>query len=133
MKSSRRQLIGSLGAAAISASGMSAQSSLSLGDYQIFWGDLHNHNSVGYARGSLERSYEIAREHLDFYAFTPHAQWHDMLEMPNKAHEKWAVKRLRSLIGIGDRTEIEYFNGGHTIWGRAAFDFLHKHLNWPKR
>ena len=59
------------------------------GDYQLFWGDLHNHNAVGYARGSLERTYDIAREHLDFLAFTPHSQWHDMPEMPNDAHMKW--------------------------------------------
>ena len=58
-------------------------------DYQLFWGDLHNHNAVGYARGSLERTYEIAQEHLDFLAFTPHAQWHDMPQMPNDAHMKW--------------------------------------------
>jgi len=58
-------------------------------DYELLWGDLHNHNAVGYARGSLERTYEIAREHLDFLAFTPHAQWHDMPEMPNDAHMKW--------------------------------------------
>ena len=38
--------------------------------YQLFWGDLHNHNAVGYAKGSLERSIDIAREHLDFFAFT---------------------------------------------------------------
>lgn len=60
-----------------------------MADYQIFWGDLHNHNSVGYARGSLERTYDIAQEHLDFLAFTPHAQWHDMPQMPNDAHMKW--------------------------------------------
>ena len=29
-----------------------------------YWGDLHNHNHVGYAQGSLERTYEIARERL---------------------------------------------------------------------
>ncbi len=58
-------------------------------DYQLFWGDLHNHNAVGYARGSLERTYDIAQEHLDFLAFTPHAQWHDMPIMPNDAHMKW--------------------------------------------
>ena len=58
-------------------------------DYQLFWGDLHNHNAVGYARGSLERTYDIAQEHLDFLAFTPHAQWHDMPMMPNDAHMKW--------------------------------------------
>ncbi len=49
------------------------------------------------------------------------------------AHEYAKVRLLYNHLGIGDRTEIEYFNGGHTIWGRAAFDFLHKHLNWPKR
>jgi hypothetical protein len=57
--------------------------------YQLFWGDLHNHNAVGYAQGSLERSIEIAREHLDFFAFTGHAWWHDMPEMPERRHMKW--------------------------------------------
>ena len=48
---------------------------------RLLWGDLHNHNSVGlfhYSKGSLERTLEIARSHLDFCAFTGHAQWHDM-------------------------------------------------------
>lgn len=57
--------------------------------YQLFWGDLHNHNAVGYARGSLERSIELAREHLDFFAFTGHASWHDLPEMPGDRHLKW--------------------------------------------
>ncbi len=49
-------------------------------DKNIYWGDLHNHCNVGYARGSLERSYDIARNHLDFFCFTPHTQWHDQPE-----------------------------------------------------
>ena len=60
--------------------------------HQLFWGDLHNHNSVGlfhYSKGSLERTIEIARSHLDFFAFTGHAHWHDMPEMPNDGHLKW--------------------------------------------
>jgi len=57
--------------------------------FQLFWGDLHNHNAVGYAQGSLERSIEIAKEHLDFFAFTGHAWWHDMPEMPGDRHMKW--------------------------------------------
>jgi hypothetical protein len=60
---------------------------------RLFWGDLHNHNSVGlfhYSKGSLERTLEIARSHLDFCAFTGHAHWHDMPEMVANAHEKWA-------------------------------------------
>lgn len=55
----------------------------------IYWGDLHNHNAVGYARGSLARSFEIAREHLDFYAHTGHSQWPDMPVMPRNAHLNW--------------------------------------------
>ena len=35
-------------------------------------------------------------------------------------------------LGIGDRCRIEFFVGPHTINGRGTFDFLHKHLNWPK-
>ncbi|MGH9340123.1 MAG: DUF3604 domain-containing protein [Acidobacteriota bacterium] len=57
--------------------------------HQLFWGDLHNHNAVGYAKGSLERSIELAREHLDFFAFTGHAHWHDMPKMPGDSHRKW--------------------------------------------
>jgi hypothetical protein len=58
-------------------------------DHQLFWGDLHNHNAVGYAKGSLERSIDLAREHLDFFAFTGHASWHDMPNMPGDAQLKW--------------------------------------------
>lgn len=57
--------------------------------YRLFWGDLHNHNAVGYAQGSLQRSIDLAREHLDFFAFTGHAHWHDMPEMPGDRHLKW--------------------------------------------
>ena len=57
--------------------------------YQLYWGDLHNHNAVGYARGSLARSIEVAREHLDFFAFTGHASWHDMPVMPKNQHLHW--------------------------------------------
>ncbi len=34
-------------------------------------------------------------------------------------------------LGIGDRCEIEWFVGPHTINGQGTFDFLHRHLNWP--
>lgn len=60
--------------------------------HQLLWGDLHNHNSVGlfhYSKGSLERTIEIAKSHLDFFAFTGHAHWHDMPAMPNSGHLKW--------------------------------------------
>ena len=56
---------------------------------KLFFGDLHNHNAVGYAKGSLERSIDLAREHLDFFAFTGHASWHDMPHMPENRHMLW--------------------------------------------
>lgn len=55
----------------------------------LYWGDIHNHNAVGYAKGSLERSYDIARSHLDFFCFTGHSQWHDMPVMPQNKQMKW--------------------------------------------
>ena len=48
----------------------------------LYWGDLHNHNSIGQIKGSLERSYDIAKSHLDFFCFTPQSQWEDMVEIP---------------------------------------------------
>jgi hypothetical protein len=36
-------------------------------------------------------------------------------------------------LGLGDRCEIEWFTGPHEVHGVGTFDFLHKHLNWPKR
>ncbi len=57
--------------------------------YRNYFGDLHNHNHVGYAKGSLGRSFEVARNHLDFYAFTPHAYWPDMGEYHAHIENKW--------------------------------------------
>ena len=35
-------------------------------------------------------------------------------------------------LSLGDKPEIEFFNGPHTINGQGTFDFLHRHLNWPE-
>lgn len=34
-------------------------------------------------------------------------------------------------FGFGERTAIEFFNGGHVINGEGTFEFLRKHLRWP--
>lgn len=34
-------------------------------------------------------------------------------------------------LGIGNKTEIEYFVGGHEIKGVGTFDFIQKHSGWP--
>jgi dienelactone hydrolase len=44
------------------------------------------------------------------------------------AYEYAKVRRLYDQLGLGDKTEIEFFNGGHTINGAGTFRFLEKHL-----
>ena len=87
----RREFVGRTVAATVLA-GLRPVAELSAGEarpHQLFWGDLHNHNAVGYAKGSLERSIDLARGHLDFFAFTGHASWHDMPRMPGDRHMLW--------------------------------------------
>lgn len=48
------------------------------------------------------------------------------------SYEYAKVRWLYAQLGLADKTAIEFFNGGHTINGQGTFDFLHKHLNWPK-
>jgi hypothetical protein len=64
--------------------------------YRILYGDIHNHNAHGYGIGSIERSLEIARTHLDFFAFTGHSSWHDMPAMEGQRERHWieGFKRL---------------------------------------
>lgn len=55
----------------------------SLPQKNLYFGDIHNHCSMGYAKGSLERAYDVAQSHLDFFCFTPHSQWHDQPQSSN--------------------------------------------------
>jgi cephalosporin-C deacetylase-like acetyl esterase len=48
------------------------------------------------------------------------------------AYEFAKVQRFYDKLGIGDRTEIEFFDGPHSINGLGTFKFLHRHLNWPE-
>lgn len=68
-------------------------------EFRTYFGDLHNHGNVGYAQGSLKRAFEIAREHLDFFAHTPHAHWHDIGAYEGNIQDRWlngfAVTRAR--------------------------------------
>lgn len=49
------------------------------------------------------------------------------------AYEYAKVRRLYDALRVGDRTELEVFDGLHEINGKGTFDFLEKHLQWPKR
>jgi len=44
------------------------------------------------------------------------------------AYEYARTRRHYDLLGLGDRTEIEFFNGPHSIHGVGTFAFLDKHL-----
>lgn len=95
---------------------------------KLYWGDLHNHNAVGYAKGSLERSIDLAREHLDFFAFTGHASWHDMPLMPGDRHMHWVNgfkahtghwEKTRSLLREANSKDFVAFLGYE--WHSSAF------------
>lgn len=55
---------------------------------------------------------------------------HDDTVAPDEwvAYEYAKVRRFYDKMGIGGRTEIEFFNGPHTINGIGTFAFLRKHL-----
>ena len=50
---------------------------------------------------------------------------------PWVAWEYAKVRQHYNKLGLGDKTEIEFFDGPHTINGQATYRFLHRHLNWP--
>jgi hypothetical protein len=48
------------------------------------------------------------------------------------AYEYAKVRRFFDMnMNLPDRTEIEFFNGPHTINGKGSFEFLKRHLHWP--
>jgi dienelactone hydrolase len=47
------------------------------------------------------------------------------------AAEYAKVRRHYVKLGVGERTEIEFFDGPHQIHGVQTFEFLHRHLDWP--
>jgi dienelactone hydrolase len=68
----------------------------------------------------VPRPFMVERGHLDRVGRDP---W--------VAHEYAKVRFLYAQLGLADKAEIEYFQGGHSINGQGTFSFLHKHLQWP--
>lgn len=59
---------------------------------------------------------------------------HDGVGLDSQVASEYAkVRWVYDNLGLSDRTAIEFFNGGHTINGQGTFEFLHRHLSWPKR
>ena len=57
---------------------------------------------------------------------------HDMVQ-PDEwvAYEYGKVKYFYDQFNLGNKTEIEFFNGGHSMRSEGTIKFLHKHLSWP--
>ena len=49
------------------------------------------------------------------------------------AYEYARTRRQYVKLGLADRTEIEFFDGPHSINGQGTFKFLGRHLNWPEK
>ena len=92
------------------------------GEYEMPEFDLGNTFNYGEMAGLIApRPFMVERGHDDGVAPD---EW--------VAHEFAVVRRLYVRLGIADRTEIEFFDGGHQINSDATFRFLHRHLNWPE-
>ena len=90
------------------------------GEYEMPEFDLGNTFNYGEMVGLIApRPFMVERGHEDGVAPD---EW--------VAHEFAVVRRLYVQLGIADRTEIEFFDGGHQINSQATFSFLHRHLNW---
>lgn len=93
------------------------------GEYEIFeWNLGHTFNYAEMAALIAPRPFMVERGHEDGVGID---EWVNF--------EFAKIRRFYNKLGIGDRTEIEHFDGPHTINGQATYDFLHRHLNWPKR
>jgi cephalosporin-C deacetylase-like acetyl esterase len=91
-------------------------------EYDMYEFDLgHTFNYAEMAALIAPRPFMVERGHHDGVAPD---EW--------VAHEYARVRRFYAKLGIPDRTEIEFFNGPHTINGNGTYKFLHKHLNWPE-
>jgi hypothetical protein len=92
-------------------------------EYEMYEFDLGNtFNYAEMAALIAPRPFMVERGHSDGVGLDEYV-----------AFEYAKVRRLYAQLGLADRTEIEFFVGGHEIHGRGTFDFLHRHLNWPAK
>lgn len=92
------------------------------GEYEIFEFDMgHTYNYAEMGGLIAPRPFMVERGHNDGVAPD---EW--------VAYEYAKIRRIFGYLGIPERTEIEFFNGPHTINGQGTYRFLHKHLNWPE-
>lgn len=106
------------------ASTHNPRSYVNTGEYEIFeWNLGHTFNYAEMAALIAPRPFMVERGHFDGVADDWTVGW-----------EYARVRHLyAALLKIPDRTAIEWFDGPHAINGQGTFDFLHRHLNFPKR
>jgi len=105
------------------ASTRNPHSYVNTGEYEIFEFDLGStFNYAEMAALIAPRPFMVERGHFDGVASDETVAWEFA-----KVRHLYAAK-----LGIGDRCEIEWFVGPHTINGKGTFDFLHRHLNFPR-
>jgi dienelactone hydrolase len=105
------------------ASTRTPYSSVWTGEYEIFEFDLGStFNYAEMAALIAPRPFMVERGHFDGVSSDERV-----------AYEFARVRHLYAArLKIPERCQIEWFAGPHTIHGVGTFDFLHKHLNWPK-
>jgi hypothetical protein len=105
------------------ASTLSPYSYVWTDEYEIFEFDLGStFNYAEMAALIAPRPFMVERGHFDGVSSDERV-----------ALEYAKVRHLYSArLRIGDRTEIEWFVGPHTINGQGTFRFLHKHLNFEE-
>jgi dienelactone hydrolase len=90
-------------------------------EYEIY--EFNQTNTFGHAEMATliaPRPFFVERGHADGVGID---EW--------VSYEFAKVRRLFANWQFADRAQIEYFNGIHQIWGHGAFEFLHRHLQWP--
>ena len=89
-----------------------------VGEYEVFEFNLGNRVNYAEMAGLIApRAFMVERGHWDPVAPD---EW--------VAYEYAKVRRLYTQLGIRDRTDIEFFDGGHKINGVGTLEFLDKHL-----
>jgi hypothetical protein len=86
-----------------------------------YWNLGHTFDYAEMAYLMIPRPFMVERGHLDSVG---RDHW--------VAHEYAKVRWLYAQLGLADRTAIEFFQGGHSLNCQGTFDFLRKHLAWPK-
>ena len=106
------------------ASTRNPHSYVNSGEYEIFEWDLGSTFNYAEMAGLIApRPFMVERGHYDGVASDETVGW-----------EFAKVRFLyQGKLKLPGRCEIEWFDGPHTINGIGTYDFLHRHLEWPRR